>query len=218
MRFLGSVTTVAAALAAAALALAVPTHAASSPSARAVDFGTLSVCNQSGSPPIAIALTYTLNAPGSAGGSQVQTASVGTCTAQVWFPVGAQVTVLENVPTSFAVTAITIGGGQSTLTQTVLGAGEAVVTIGTGQSLLTFTTKAPGPPPAAACVVPRVIGLTLTAARNAVTHAHCRVGSVSRIYSSRIPKGGVTSVKPRQGAHLAHNAKIRLYVSRGHKP
>jgi hypothetical protein len=218
MRFPRTLTTVAASLAAAALMVVAPTYAATSPSAHAVDFGTLSVCNQSGSPPINIALTYTLNASGANGGTQVQTASVGTCTAQVWFPVGAQVTVLENVPTGFAVTAITIGGGQSTLTQTVLSGGVAVVTVGSGNSVLTFTTKAPGPPPAAACVVPRVIGLTLTAARKAVTRAHCRVRSVTRVYSSRIPKGGVTSVKPKPGAHLAHNAKIRLYVSRGRKP
>lgn len=213
MRFLRTV----AAVAGVALALAVPTYAATSPSAHAVDFGTLSVCNQSGSPPITIALTYTLNASGANGGTQVQTASIGTCTAQVWFPVGAQVTVLENVPTGFAVTGVTIGGGQSTLAQTVLSGGVAVVTIGSGNSLLTFTTRAPGPPPAAPCIVPRVIGLTLAAARKAIVRAHCRVGSVHRIYSSRIPKGGVTSIKPKQGAHRKHNAKLRLFVSRGRK-
>jgi PASTA domain len=214
MRFLGSVT----AIVTAVLALAVPAFAATSPAAVAAE-GTLSICNMSGVPPISLVLTYSLNAPASAGGSQVLSASPGTCTPVIWYPLGTNVTVLETVPTGFAVTAITLGGdGQSTLSQTLPSAGMAMVTIGNGTTTLTFTTKAPGAPPAAACIVPRVIGLTLTAARKAVVHAHCRVGSVSRIYSTRIPKGGVASVKPKQGAHLAHNAKVRIYVSRGRKP
>lgn len=215
MKRLPAVTALVAALTAVALALVLPAVAASSPSARAVEEGTLSVCNVSGKPPITIALTYALNAPASAGGSQVLSASPGTCTPNVWYPVGTNVSVLETVPTGFAVTAVTISGGQSTLAQTLLTAGMATVTIGNGNSFVNFTTKAPGPPPKAPCVVPRVVGLTLAAARKLVVRAHCRVGSVHRVYSKRIPKGGVTSVKPKQGAHRAHNAKLRLYVSRG---
>jgi beta-lactam-binding protein with PASTA domain len=67
------------------------------------------------------------------------------------------------------------------------------------------------------CVVPHAIGLNLAAARKAIKAAACRVKGVSYVYSSRIPKGGVTSTKPRAGAHLAHNGKVRLYVSRGRK-
>ena len=130
---------------------------------------------------------------------------------------GTQVTVLETVPTGFTVTGITIGGGQSTLAQTIPAGGVAIVTMGTGNSVVTYTTKGPGAPAAAGCVVPSVVGLTLAAARKAVVRAHCRVGSVYRVYSTRIPKGGVTSVKPKRGAHLAHNAKLRLSVSRGRK-
>jgi PASTA domain len=217
MRASGPLAVVAAGLSVAAMTVAAPVFAADSPSAIAVDSGTLSVCNTSGSPPITIALTYSLNAPASAGGSQVLSASPGTCTVNIWYPVGTNVTVLETVPTGFTVTSITIGGGESTLAQTVPSAGMATVTIGNGNSVLTFTTKAPGAPPAAGCVVPRVVGLTLAAARKAVVHALCRVGSVHYIYSSRIPKGGVTSVSPKPGAHLAHNAKLRLNVSRGRK-
>jgi PASTA domain len=206
------------AVAAATLAVAAPAFAGSSPSAVAVQSGTLSVCNMAGSPPITLALAYSFSAPASAGGSQILSASVGTCTPVIWYPVGTQVTVIENVPTGFAVTGITIAGGESTLSQSVPSAGLATVTIGNGSAVLTFTTKAPGPPPAAACIVPSVIGLNLAAARQAVVRAHCRVGSVYRVYSSRIPKGGVSSVKPKRGTHLAHNAKVRLYVSRGRKP
>lgn len=211
----------AAALVAVALAVAAPALATSSPTATAVESGTLNICNTSGTPPISIALTYSLSAPASAGGSQVLSASPGTCTVNIWYPVGTSVTVLETIPAGFAVTAITIGGGESTIAQSVPSAGMAVVTIGNGNSTLTFTTKAPGPPPAppaAPCIVPHVVGLTLAAARKAVVRAHCRVGSVHRVYSSRIPKGGVASVKPKQGAHRAHNAKLRLNLSRGRKP
>jgi PASTA domain len=214
MKTLGATVALLAALAA---VLVGPASARSTRPAAAADAGTISICNMAGNPPITLPMTYSLNAPGAAGGSHVQTASVGTCTAAIWYPVGTQVTVLETVPTGFAVTAITIGGGQSTLSQAILAGGVAIVTMGTGSSVLTFTTKAPGATGAAACVVPRVVGLTLTAARKAVARAHCRVKSVTRVYSSRIPAGGVTSVKPRVGAHLAHNAKIRIYVSRGRK-
>jgi hypothetical protein len=215
MRLRGPIGAVAAGLAVAALAVAAPAFGGSSRPARAADVGTLSICNKAGNPPISIALAYTSNAPAGAGGTVVQTASVGTCTARVFYTVGTHVIVSESVPTGFAVTAIDVAGGSSTLSDTVLSAGVTTVTVGTGDTTVTFTTKGPGAPAAAQCVVPRVVGLTLTAARKAVVHNHCRVGSVLRVHSKRIPKGGVTSVKPRGGTHLAHNAKVRLYVSKG---
>jgi PASTA domain len=196
---------------------AAPALASRAPAA-ARDVGTLSVCNTSGNPPISLALAFTQTAPGGAGGTVVQTASVGTCTAPVFYTVGTQVLVTENVPTGFAVTSITVGGGQSTLSQTIPAAGAANVTIGTGNSVLTFVTRGPGAPAPAPCVVPNVTGLTLAAARKAARANRCRVGSVIYVYSARIPKGGVTRVRPAQGTRLAHNAKIRLYVSRGRKP
>lgn len=202
------------ALAAAAVALALSLPAAAAPAS-----GTLTVCSASGNPPITIALTFTLAAPAGAGGTLVQTAGVGGCSAKIFYPVGTQVIVTENVPTGFAVTDIKLASGsESTIGQTVLGAGVTTVTIGNGDAVVTYTTKGPGAPSARACVVPQVIGLTLAAARKAISRAACRVGTVRYVYSSRIPKGGVTSVSPRRGAHLAHNAKVSLVVSRGPKP
>jgi hypothetical protein len=192
--------------------------AAATASTAATAVGTLSVCNASGSPGISGVLTYTLAAPGGAGGTITQTASVGTCAANVFFPVGTQVVVTETVPGGDAVTGIKLSGGsESTLGQIALSAGEATVTIGTGQAVLTFTTKGPGVA-TKDCVVPSVVGLTLSAARAAMKRAGCRVGSVGYVYSSRIPKGGVTSVNPKRGTHHAHGARVRLLVSRGRKP
>jgi len=202
----------------AALAAAAASGAQASRSAAGA-VGTLSVCSTTGSPPVATVITFTIVAPASEGGTQVATLGPGACSANYFFSQGLQVTVIENVPTGAVVTSITITGA-STLTQTSLAGGVATVTIGNAESVLTFTTRgaAAAPPPLRPCVVPHVIGLNLAAARKAIKAAACTVKSVSHVYSSRIPKGGVTSTQPRAGAHLAHNGKVRVYVSRGRKP
>jgi PASTA domain len=202
-------------LAAALVALLATSAQASRSAGSAV--GTLSVCNATGTPPVATVITFTIVAPASEGGTQVATLGPGACSANYFLSQGLQVTVIENVPTGAFVASITISG-ESALTQTSLAGGVATVTIGNAASVLTFTTKgAAVPAPVRPCVVPRVIGLNLAAARRAIKAAACRVKSVSHIYSSRIPKGGVTSTKPRAGAHLAHNGKVRVNVSRGRK-
>ena len=122
--------------------------------------------------------------------------------------------MIENVPTGDAITSITISG-ESKLSQTSPAGGLAGVTMGNADSTVTFTTRGAGTPTARPCIVPRVIGLTLAAARTAIKHAACKVKSVTYIHSTRIPRGGVTSSKPRRGTHLAHNAGVRLYVSKG---
>ena len=187
---------------------------ASSAAAATADTGTISICNAAGNPPVATILTFSIVAPASAGGTQVATLSPGACSARYFLPVGLQITLIENVPTGDVVTNIAVSGA-ATLDQTSLAGGVATVTVGNSDSIVTFTTRGAGAPPASPCVVPRVIGLTLAAARTAIRASACRVRSVSYVSSKRIPKGGVTSVNPRSGAHLAHNAGVRLYVSRG---
>jgi probable HAF family extracellular repeat protein len=81
---------------------------------------------------------------------------------------------------------------------------------------------APPPPPSrmptrASCVVPRVTGKTLSAARRALTRNHCRVGKVDRIYSTRFRRGQVLRQRPRAGRHLRADAKVSLVVSRGRR-
>jgi hypothetical protein len=67
------------------------------------------------------------------------------------------------------------------------------------------------------CVVPKVKGKTLAAARKAITHAHCAVGKITRAASKKVAKGKVISQKPTPGKHLAAGAKVNLVVSKGRK-
>ena len=67
-----------------------------------------------------------------------------------------------------------------------------------------------------ACVVPRVQGKALAAARRAIRRAHCSVGRV-RHARSRRAKGRVVSQSPRPGARKAIRAKVNLVVSRGRR-
>ncbi|HEU5064712.1 MAG TPA: PASTA domain-containing protein [Gaiellaceae bacterium] len=67
----------------------------------------------------------------------------------------------------------------------------------------------------ALCVVPKVKGKTLRAAKRALKKAHCSVGKVTRVFSTRVPKGRVISPKPRPGKKLAPGARIKLEVSKG---
>ena len=69
------------------------------------------------------------------------------------------------------------------------------------------------PPPPVRCVVPKVRGKKLSAARRAIRHAHCSLGAVRKV-KSRVKPGRVVSQKPRAGSHLRAGARVRLWVSR----
>jgi hypothetical protein len=64
------------------------------------------------------------------------------------------------------------------------------------------------------CVVPRVRGKKLAAARRAIRRANCRVGRVRKARSRR-PSGRVLAQTPRPGKRLALGTKVNLVVSRG---
>jgi hypothetical protein len=201
-----------------ASALAAWTLVGSAFGAAAATDGTFIVCNSAGNPPPTGTFTYTLSAPAGAGGTIVQNVAVGACSAKIFYPTGAQLLVTETVPSGGAVTGIKLSGGsESTLGQVVLSAGQASVTIGSGDAVLTYTTKASGVP-RRTCVVPQVVGLTLSTARVLIKHAGCRLGAVTRVHSTRIPKGGVVSSRPTAGAHVPHGTYVRLTVSRGPRP
>ena len=65
------------------------------------------------------------------------------------------------------------------------------------------------------CVVPKVTGKALGAAKRALGKAHCGVGKVRRAYSTRVRAGRVLSQSPRHGRRLVFGAKVSLVVSRG---
>ena len=65
------------------------------------------------------------------------------------------------------------------------------------------------------CIVPRVVRLTLKKARRKIVSAHCRLGKVTRRFSTRKKKGRVLSQRPKAGKTLPDGAKVRLVVGKG---
>jgi hypothetical protein len=70
-------------------------------------------------------------------------------------------------------------------------------------------------PPVVKCLVPKVKGKTLAAAKRAIKSHHCRVGTIKRATSRTVKKGHVISQKPRPGRRLRRGAKVNLVVSKG---
>lgn len=76
---------------------------------------------------------------------------------------------------------------------------------------VTATFRRPG------CVVPRVVGKSLRAARAALARARCRIGKVRRMYSRRATRGRVVSETPRAGTRMLRGSKVNLVLSRGRR-
>jgi beta-lactam-binding protein with PASTA domain len=66
-------------------------------------------------------------------------------------------------------------------------------------------------------VVPNVIHNTLGRAKSRIRHGNCRVGQVTRKFSSRRLKGHVIRQAPRGGRHLANGARVNLVVGTGRR-
>jgi hypothetical protein len=121
------------------------------------------------------------------------------------FPFGTSVT-LTATPDATSTFAGWTGGGCS-------GTGTCVVTMSSATSVTaTFDAKPPSP-----CVVPKLKGKTLKAARRSLTTHHCSMGKVKHAFSKKVKKGRVISQKPKAGKHLSHGAKVNVTVSKGKK-
>ena len=72
--------------------------------------------------------------------------------------------------------------------------------------------------PPVMCVVPRLVGKTLLAAKSLIRKAHCRLGAVTYARSRTVGKGHVISQSRRAGRRYPANTKISLVVSRGNRP
>ena len=70
----------------------------------------------------------------------------------------------------------------------------------------------PPPPPPTQCVVPAVVGLTLSAARAEITDANCSVGNIKRIRSKQV--GIVLAQTPAPGTTLPRGGRVNLTVGR----
>jgi PASTA domain-containing protein len=65
------------------------------------------------------------------------------------------------------------------------------------------------------CIVPRLKDKTLRRARQSARKAHCSVGKVKPVFSSRVKKGHVVSQKPTAGRRLLGHSRLRLEISKG---
>jgi hypothetical protein len=65
------------------------------------------------------------------------------------------------------------------------------------------------------CLVTKLKGKTLTAARNALNAHGCTVGRIKRSFSKGVKKGHVISAKPKPGSQLTLGAKVTLAISKG---
>ena len=68
---------------------------------------------------------------------------------------------------------------------------------------------------APSCLVPKVKGKKLAAAKAAITAAHCSVGKVTKAFSSKVKKGKVISQSPPAGTSGAAGSPVDMKVSRG---
>jgi len=66
------------------------------------------------------------------------------------------------------------------------------------------------------CLVPKLKGKTLKKAKRLLKARDCTTGKITHAASKRVRKGRVITQKPGPGRQLAHGAKIRLLVSKGH--
>lgn len=67
------------------------------------------------------------------------------------------------------------------------------------------------------CLVPKLTGKTLSAAKRSLTAHDCRVGKIKHAKSRKVKKGRVISQKPKAGSRLRHGAKVNLVVSKGRR-
>jgi hypothetical protein len=181
---------------------------------QAVVSGTLTICVASGTRPVTGAFPFTLAAPGSAGGTQTLSVSVGTCSAQVFYPQGTQVIVTEILPAGDTVESFSIGGSGGTIVSSNPAAANATIAVGSGQASLTVKTSGPTHD----CVVPYLAGLSSAAASAALRKSSCTMHVARKLYSSSVAVGRVISQSPRRGTVLAANAPVDVIISRGRRP
>jgi hypothetical protein len=89
---------------------------------------------------------------------------------------------------------------------------------GTGACVLSMTADhavTAGFAKKAKCKVPKVVGLKLKKAKAKIKKAHCRVGKITKKFSSPKKKGRVLSQKPKPGRTLPAGTKVKLKVGKG---
>jgi PKD domain/PASTA domain len=104
--------------------------------------------------------------------------------------------------------------GAKTITLTVTDSDSSLNDGRTGSKSLQVTVQSAVPK--SACIVPKLKGKTVKAAKSALTKADCKEGKVSKKFS-KVKKGRVISQKPGAGKHEPAGTKVNLVVSKGKK-
>jgi subtilase family serine protease len=105
--------------------------------------------------------------------------------------------------------------GAKTISLTVTDSDSSLNGGRTGSKSIQVTVQSSAPP-VKACIVPKLKGKTLKAAKSALKKAHCKAGKVSKKFS-KVKKGHVISSKPGAGKHKPAGTKVNLAVSKGKK-
>jgi PASTA domain len=71
--------------------------------------------------------------------------------------------------------------------------------------------------PPARCTVPRLLGLALAMARDALKENHCRTGRITHAYSQTTNNGRVLAQRPKPGTTVRNGARVDLVVSHGRR-
>jgi hypothetical protein len=95
------------------------------------------------------------------------------------------------------------------------GTGTCTVTMNGATSVTADFKLTGGPPISRQCVVPRLRGKTLAAARRALKARICSLGKVGHAFSRMVKKGRVISQKPKPGKRLHLHAKVSVVLSKG---
>jgi hypothetical protein len=90
-------------------------------------------------------------------------------------------------------------------------------TIGSGKDEPGPATGTPTTPGAQAqgCVVPKLRGMTLAAAKKALATARCKLGKRTRRADAKVKRGRVAGSKPKAGTSLLAGTKVELVISKG---
>jgi hypothetical protein len=158
--------------------------------------------------------TLTVSTAGAGTGTVTSSPAGINCgtTCSSGFTFGTSVTLTATIGSgSNSVFAGWSGGGCS-------GTGTCTVTMNSATAVTaTFNVGTKPPPQPKACVVPKLKGKTLKAAKRSLKAHHCSLGKVKKAFSSKVKKGKVISQRPKAGKHLKHGAKVNVTVSKGKK-
>ena len=67
------------------------------------------------------------------------------------------------------------------------------------------------------CIVPGLLGKTVSNARAALRTSYCGTGGISKLFSNKVARGRVISTAPLRGGRLPGGTKVALVVSRGRR-